>query len=103
MPVAGAASLRARVVKIGRSTPIPVVWLTAVRRLLYCRAMRLDEIGGPAAEAARAFAGGGPLPGALPDEVAEALIETLVSRGSADRLGELAAMPDKALAKRARR
>ncbi len=65
--------------------------------------MRLDELTGPAAEAARAFRDGGGLPGPLPDEVADALVEALAERGDAARLSELAASADKALAKRARR
>lgn len=52
---------------------------------------------------ARAWLAGGPLPGALPDEVAGALCDALARRGDGDRLGELARAGDKALAKRARR
>jgi hypothetical protein len=53
--------------------------------------------------AARAFLSGGALAGPLPEEVAEALVEALVRRGAADRLGDLARALDKALAKRARK
>jgi hypothetical protein len=57
----------------------------------------------PAVRAARAFLDGGALDGALPDDVADALVEALARRGDADRLGALAAGRDKAMAKRARR
>lgn len=53
--------------------------------------------------AARAWLAGGAAPGALDEGAAGALIAALVAHGDAERLGALAARPEKALAKQARR
>jgi hypothetical protein len=47
--------------------------------------------------------GEGPLPSLLDDEGAEALVDALVRKGDAERIGQLSAHKNKALAKQARR
>lgn len=51
----------------------------------------------------RYLAGEAPLPGYLDEESVEGLVDALVRSGDADRLGQLAASRDKAIAKPARR
>ena len=75
------------------------------------RVPKIDLLGtasGSASEAAsvaeaRAFLEGAEAPGSLPEDVADALIEELVKRGDAAKLGLLSLAKDKALSKQARR